>query len=168
MSVKGGTKDVFQVKSVQASVGTLKFDIKDSKHDILYKTARPLATNLIKKQIVKAIEDGIRGGLETLNKKLVEIKKEMEESEKKGDKGSTKGSIIKNKFSSKKEKESTKPSPSQFKIVANRNSKLIDAGHSKGWINLQAKYEDQVKQGEAWRSKAFSIVPSKSNKTQKK
>ncbi|TIB69169.1 hypothetical protein E3P77_00707 [Wallemia ichthyophaga] len=168
LSVKGGTKDVFQVKSVQASVGTLKFDIKDSKHDILYKTARPLATNLIKKQIVKAIEDGIRGGLETLNKKLVEIKKEMEESEKKGDKGSTKGSIIKNKFSSKKEKESTKPSPSQFKIVANRNSKLIDAGHSKGWINLQAKYEDQVKQGEAWRSKAFSVVPSKSNKNQKK
>ncbi|TIB69078.1 hypothetical protein E3Q08_03579 [Wallemia mellicola] len=169
LSVRGGTEDVFEVKSVKASVGTLKFNIKDSKHNILYKTARPLATSLIKKQIVKAIEDGIRGGLENLNTKLVEIKKEIDAAEKNDDKNSTKGSIIKSKFSSKKDKESNaSASQSQFKIVANRNSKLIDAGHSKGWINLQAKYEDQVKEGESWRSKAFSIVPSKSNKTTKK
>lgn len=153
---------IFSVKSVKASVGTLKFNIRESRHNLLYKTARPLATSLIKKQIVKAIQDGIKSSLESLNDKLVEIKKELEAAEK--DDNSSKGEVLKKKFkkddkSSKKESE--KPSDSQFKIVASRDSKILDAGHSKGWINLQSKYEDQVKQGDNWHSKAFSLVSKK-------
>lgn len=36
-------------------VDTLKFAIRESKHDLLYKTLRPLATGLIKKQVQKAV-----------------------------------------------------------------------------------------------------------------
>ena len=52
------------LESAVAKVDTLRFSIRDSKHDLLYKTMRPLATALIKRQICKAIEDGIRGAFE--------------------------------------------------------------------------------------------------------
>ena len=41
-----------------------------SKHNLLYKTLRPLATGLIKKQISKAFADGIRTALEYLDAQL--------------------------------------------------------------------------------------------------
>ncbi|THU79288.1 hypothetical protein K435DRAFT_698145, partial [Dendrothele bispora CBS 962.96] len=43
------------VKSVSVKVDNLKFSIRDSKHDLLYKTLKPLATGLIKRQIQKAV-----------------------------------------------------------------------------------------------------------------
>lgn len=41
---------VFKVKNV-VKVNTLRFSIRDSKHNFLYKTLKPLATGLVKKQI---------------------------------------------------------------------------------------------------------------------
>lgn len=55
---------VIRLESVVAKVDTLRFSIRDSRHDLLYKTMRPLATALIKRQICKAIEDGIRSAFE--------------------------------------------------------------------------------------------------------
>jgi hypothetical protein len=40
---------VFKVKSVHAKVASLKFSVRDSKYDLLYKTLKPLATGLVKK-----------------------------------------------------------------------------------------------------------------------
>jgi len=71
---------VFKVKSVHAKVASLKFSIRDSKHDFLYKTLKPLATGLVKKQIQKAIEDGVRTGLEYVDGQLVGVRDRMAEA----------------------------------------------------------------------------------------
>ncbi|KAJ6568810.1 hypothetical protein B0H19DRAFT_1256521 [Mycena capillaripes] len=39
----------FSVTRVRVKVGSLKFSIRDTKHDLIYKTFKPLATRLIKK-----------------------------------------------------------------------------------------------------------------------
>ena len=49
----------------------------------MYKTLRPLATGLIKKQISKAVGDGIRKGLEALNGQLGKLKTEAAKSKEK-------------------------------------------------------------------------------------
>jgi hypothetical protein len=69
---------VFKVKSVNVKVDSLKFSIRDSKHDFLYKTLKPLATGLVKKQIQKAIQDGVRTGLEYLDGQLVGVRDRMD------------------------------------------------------------------------------------------
>jgi hypothetical protein len=56
----------------------LKFSIRDSKHDFLYKTLRPLATGLIKKQIQKAIRDALVTGLEYIDGQLVAVRDRMD------------------------------------------------------------------------------------------
>jgi hypothetical protein len=68
---------VFKVKSVVVKVDTLKFSIRDSKHDLLYKTLRPLATALVKKQIQKAIKDSITTGMEYVDGQLVGVRDRM-------------------------------------------------------------------------------------------
>jgi hypothetical protein len=53
---------VFKVKDVVVKVHTLKFSIRDSKHDFFYKNFKLLAT-LVKKQIKKAIKGLIITGM---------------------------------------------------------------------------------------------------------
>lgn len=50
---------VFKAKNIVDKVDTLNFSMRDSKHDFLYKTPKPLVTGLVKKQIQKAIKDAI-------------------------------------------------------------------------------------------------------------
>jgi len=71
---------VFKVQNIHVKVGTLKFSIRDSKHDFLYKTLRPLATGLIKRQIQRAFSDAIRTGLEYLDGQLVGVRDRMNEA----------------------------------------------------------------------------------------
>jgi len=71
---------VFRVHDIDVKVGTLKFAIRDSKHDFLYKTLRPLATALVKRQIQKAIKDALRTGLEYLDGQLVAVRDRMAEA----------------------------------------------------------------------------------------
>jgi hypothetical protein len=68
---------VFKVKSVIVKVDTLKFSIRDSKHDFLYKTLKPLATGLVKKQIEKAIRSSITTGMEYVDGQLVGVRDRM-------------------------------------------------------------------------------------------
>lgn len=68
---------VFKVKSVIVKVDTLKFAIRDSKHDFLYKTLKPLATSLVKKQIQKAVKDSITTGMEYVDGQLVGVRDRM-------------------------------------------------------------------------------------------
>lgn len=75
------TKDkssVFKVQDIHVKVDTLKFSIRDSKHDFLYKTLKPLATGLVKRQIQKAIRDALMTGLEYLDGQLVAVRDRME------------------------------------------------------------------------------------------
>ena len=71
---------VFKVKNVHVKVGTLKFSIRDSKHDVLYKTLRPLATALVKRQLQKAIADAVITGLEYIDGQLVGVRDRMAEA----------------------------------------------------------------------------------------
>jgi hypothetical protein len=70
---------------VRVKVGSLKFRIRDSKHDLLYKTFKPLATRLIKKQIQKALQDAIRTGFEYVDGQLVGVRDRMAEAKESDD-----------------------------------------------------------------------------------
>ncbi|KAG9010125.1 hypothetical protein FRB94_004366 [Tulasnella sp. JGI-2019a] len=72
---------VFHVKDVHVKLDSLKFSVRDSKHDLLYKTLKPLATGLVKKQIAKAITDAIRTGLEYVDEQLVQVRDRMAEAQ---------------------------------------------------------------------------------------
>jgi hypothetical protein len=69
---------VFKVKDVHVKVSSLKFAIRDSNHDFLYKSLRPLATALIKKQIEKAIKAALTTGFEYIDGQLVAVRDRME------------------------------------------------------------------------------------------
>lgn len=80
---------LFTVKDVNVKVDTLKFSIRDSKHDTLYSVVRPLATGLVKKQLQKAIEGAVRTGLEYIDGQLVGVRDRMREAEASEDKSRT-------------------------------------------------------------------------------
>lgn len=71
---------VFKVKDVHVKVDSLKFSIRDAKHEFWYKTLKGIATNVVKKQIQKAVGQGIRTGLEYLDGQLVTVRDRMEEA----------------------------------------------------------------------------------------
>ena len=90
IKLASSTKDhtsVFKVKSVNAKVASLKLSIRDSKHDLLYKTMKPIATALVKRQIRKAIEDGVRTGLEYVDGQLVGVRDRMAEAKSEEERG---------------------------------------------------------------------------------
>ncbi|KAG8786305.1 hypothetical protein FRC16_001757 [Serendipita sp. 398] len=175
---KTSQQSLFRVKKVVAKVDALRFSIRDSQHDLLYKTLRPLATGLIKKQVAHAIEDGIRSGFEWADRELVKVRRTMTEA-KEGD-GST-IDAIKSVFShdSKEGPAVTddntvvgshrSPSPtsnkgvkrnSTFKIVPKRESALLpDVGHERGWIRKTSEKDELAHEGEGWKSSAcvFSL-----------
>jgi len=77
VSANKDTSSVFKVKHVHVKVDTLKFSIRDSKHDFLYKTLKPLATSLVKRQIQKAIADAVQTGMEYVDGQLVSVRDRM-------------------------------------------------------------------------------------------
>ena len=81
VSSKRDRSSVFRVQDVHVKVNTLKFAIRDSKHDFLYKTLRPLATGLIKRQIQKAIKDALITGFEYIDGQLVAVRDRMESAQ---------------------------------------------------------------------------------------
>ncbi|KAE9410064.1 hypothetical protein BT96DRAFT_953289 [Gymnopus androsaceus JB14] len=153
---------------------TTLFDIKNInvKHDILYKTLKPLATGLIKKQVQKAVADGIRTGLEWLGEELVTVKDKMNEAragtgddEEDVSRWQAMQEAFKRRESSSVSM-SRSGSSSQFKVVSNkRNSILANAGHPSGWVNRLDEKEKTIKEvpagenitGETWKSKAFDV-----------
>lgn len=167
---------VFKVQDIIVKVGTLKFSIRDSKHDFLYKTLKPLATGLIKKQIQRAFSDALRTGLEYLDGQLVGVRDRMNEA--KVTEGQSRTEVLKDVsalsaivlnqladgtfkiFHSKKDEASIRStdSKSQFKIVSDkRNSILADAGHPSGWVNRTAEHDQKATAGKEWRSEAYVL-----------
>ena len=71
---------VFKVKDVRVKIGSLKFSIRDSKHDLLYKTLKPLTNGLVKRQMKRVIADAIRTGMEYVDGQLVSMRDRMEEA----------------------------------------------------------------------------------------
>jgi hypothetical protein len=150
---------VFKVKAVRVKVDTLKFSIRDSKHDILYKTLRPLATALIKRQIQKAVADAITTGMEYVDGQLVAVRDRMNEARLSSD--SSRTDILRAAFQRKKEdgeetvNAKNTERKSQFKVVAKRNSAIISAhGHPFGWASKVQERAEAAVTGESWHSDA--------------
>ncbi|KAJ3923539.1 hypothetical protein F5877DRAFT_31198 [Lentinula edodes] len=165
---------LYDIKNIAVKVDTLKFAIRDSKHDLLYKTLKPLATGLIKKQIQKAVADGMRTGLEWLGEELIAVKDRMHEAREGANEEEEVGRFKAMQEAFKRRTDDTASSvsrsgsSSQFKVVSNkRNSLLASTGHPSGWVNRVDEKEKTIHQlpaGErgtgnedSWRSKAFDI-----------
>ncbi|KAI0674595.1 hypothetical protein C8Q78DRAFT_1117563 [Trametes maxima] len=153
---------VFKVKNVHVKVDTLKFSIRDSKHDFLYKTVRPIATGLVKRQLQKAIADAVTTGLEYVDGQLVGVRDRM--SEAKETEGKTRTQALQELFQHKKDeaqsvKGKAEDKGSHFKIVSRRDSALLpQQGHPAGWVNRTQEREDAALRGQDWRSDAFTVV----------
>jgi len=154
---------VFKVKSVRVKVDSLKFSIRDSKHDILYKTLRPLATALVKKQIQKAVTDAITTGMEYVDGQLVAVRDRANEARTSPD--STSADVLRAAFQVGKEDGDETGSArsaerkSQFKVVAKRNSSIMpEHGHPSGWATKAQDRAEAAGTGESWHSDAFMII----------
>jgi len=156
---------VFEVKNVNVKVDTLKFSIRDSKHDFLYNTFRPLATGLVKKQLQKAIEGAVRTALEYADGQLVGVRDRMREAKESDDLSRTQ--VLQEMFQRKKDEAASVKAKAedkaddkhaQFKVVSKRDSVLIHEGHPSGWINRTSERAEAAERGNEWRSDAFTIV----------
>ena len=140
-------------------VDSLKFSIRDSKHDILYKTLRPLATALVKKQIQKAVTDAITTGMEYVDGQLVAVRDRANEARTSPD--STSADVLRVAFQGRKEDREETGSArsverkSQFKVVAKRNSAILpEHGHPSGWATRAQDRAEAAGTGESWHSDA--------------
>jgi len=154
---------VFYIKDVEAKLGDISVAIRDSKHDTLYKVLKPLMMGLVKKQIKKAVEDGVRTGLEYVDGQLVGVQQRMDEA--KSSDETTRIQVLQDIFKRKSaEAQSVKSktkteSHSHFKVSAKRESTLLpDQGHPAGWANRASEKSGHASEGEKWHSKAFTIV----------
>ena len=152
---------VFKVKDVSTSIDTLKFGIRDSKHDLLYKTLRPLATGLIKKQIQKAAQDAITTAFEYLDGQLVTVRDRYAEAKRSDEASRTdalKAAFQRNKETVEKAESTASKRNSQFKVVAKRDSAIVQAGHDAGYSIKAQERADVAKQGETWHSDAYVSI----------
>ncbi|KAG7443718.1 uncharacterized protein BT62DRAFT_971879 [Guyanagaster necrorhizus] len=153
-SPKSDATSAFTIKRVKVKVDSLKFSVRDSKHDFFYKAVKPFVMGVVKKQIQKVVGDAIRTGLEYVDGVLVNVRQEQEE----GKKG--KVDAIQEVFRKRMQetKSTSSRSTSHFKIVANqRDSMLASEGSPEGWVRRTAERENMVVSGEGWRSDAFDI-----------
>jgi len=84
VSADKNKSSVFKVKAIDVKVDTLKFPIRDSKHDFLYETFMHLAASFVKKE---AIAGAITTSMEYVDRRLVTVRDRMaggKESEKLG------------------------------------------------------------------------------------
>ena len=163
---------VFKVKDVHVKVGSLKFSIRDSKHDLLYNTMKPLATGLVKRQIKRAIAGAIRTGMEYVDGQLVSVRDRMEEARSSDETNRTQvlqevsvaafnvswtHPFFLELFKRHKEEHSVRSSESksQFKLVSSKRSSVIDTGHPSGWVSRISESEEKAITGKDWRSEAW-------------
>ncbi|RPD78550.1 hypothetical protein L226DRAFT_543850 [Lentinus tigrinus ALCF2SS1-7] len=149
---------VFKVKDVSTSIDTLKFSIRDSKHDTLYKMLLPLATGLVKKQLQKVIGTSVRTAFEYLDGQLVGIRDQMAEAKASEDKGRRDvlcQQLLQRKQEADKAKAKKDERGAQFKVVTQPQDELLPgAGHPEGWVNRAGERQQAARSGEEWRSEA--------------
>ncbi|KAH8827080.1 hypothetical protein DL96DRAFT_1605435 [Flagelloscypha sp. PMI_526] len=185
-SPENDESSVFRVKSCVVKVDALKFSIRDSKHDFLYKTIKPLIAGLIKKQIQNAIADALVTGLQYVDGQLIGVRMRMKEAKLKakaeaealaadsdGASQASETSALKawreafkrpNAADGSSEAgdvsmKANKRSSSQFKVVNDKRKSLLShEGHPSGWVNRTTERKELASQGEGWGSPVFDIV----------
>ncbi|KAF8528371.1 hypothetical protein BU17DRAFT_73458 [Hysterangium stoloniferum] len=151
------SNSVFKVQDVHISIGSLKFGIRDSKHDALYTFMRPLATRIVKRQIQRALRNNARTVLELVDQQLVRVRDRMEEA--KATEGMSRATALKELFNrqtddaAKKAKEGRAERQSKFNIVPKKDSLLLpNEGNPHAWVRKQQEEEEVIRQGPEWRS----------------
>jgi len=151
---------VFKVKNVDIKIHSLAYKIRDSKHDKLYNMLKPLlGSGLVKKQIQKALADSIRTAFEYVDGQLVGVRDRMNEAKDSDEASRTQ--VLQTLFQRKKAEAASVKSKNnaQFKVTATRDSTIMpQIGTPAGWVNAQQERKDASKDGQAWHSRAFSIV----------
>lgn len=167
-SVENRRDQVFRVKDIKTDIDTLKFSIRDSKHDLLYKFIKATATGIIKKAIQAAMHEALRNAFEYVDEQLVEVRNRMEDAKKSDE--TTRAQALKDLFARKKEHaqhtaRKVDEKTGTFKIVTDRNDSVVqdlDERQSKeSWSKRQFKVEDAAKTGKDWRSPVFSLFSKK-------
>ncbi|TBU30300.1 hypothetical protein BD311DRAFT_236054 [Dichomitus squalens] len=157
-SAGNDTSSVFHVKDVQTSIHTLKFAIRDSKHDTLYKVLAPLATGLIKKQLQRVIGNAVRTALEYIDGQLVSARDQMAEAKASEDK-SRRDVLLQQLTQRKQQAEKAQEKVGQFKIATRPGDEILpEVSHPEGWVNRAEQQAKTAQQGEEWRSEAYNVV----------
>lgn len=145
----------------------MKFHIRESKHDFLYKVVTPLAQGLIKKAVGKAIEQGIKTGLEYVDEQLVGVKNAMDRA--KESDSNNRVDALKNLFNEKKAKaehnkekaqQTAAERGSQFAVVTEKKDSVLPAvnpPHSTAQATFAQEEKAAVKV-DGWKSPAFDLV----------
>ncbi|KIY52213.1 hypothetical protein FISHEDRAFT_35804 [Fistulina hepatica ATCC 64428] len=151
------TTSVFKVQKVYVHVDSLKFSIRDAKHELLYKTLRPLATMLIKRQLQKVIRGAIETGLDYVDGQLVGVRNRLQEA--KETEGARRRDVFADMFK-RQEKDTasvnTSTKTSSFKVsTSKRDSLLPEHGHPSGVVNRTLERDELIEKGHEWRSEAY-------------
>lgn len=163
-SVENRRDSVFKVKDIHVDIGTLKFAIRDSKHDLLYKFVKATANNLIKKAITVAIKEAIRNAFEYVDEQLVEVRNRLDDAKKSDE--ITRSQALKDIFARKKEhakenKQKADESTGTFKIVTDREDSVVkdlnERQSKDSWAKRAFRTEDAAHAGKEWRSPVFSL-----------
>ncbi|WWC93737.1 hypothetical protein V866_000573 [Kwoniella sp. B9012] len=165
-SVENRRDSVFKVNHVNVEIDTLKFSIRESKHDILYKFIKGVATGLIKKAITAAVQTAMRTALGHLDDQLVEVRNRVDEAKRSDD--TTRSQALKDLYARKKTtaEERAREADAKtgtFKIVTDRDSQLNpDLTHSseKSAAKRMFHTSDLAASGKEWRSNAFDLFDS--------
>ncbi|KAI9059164.1 hypothetical protein FKP32DRAFT_1580513 [Trametes sanguinea] len=153
---------VFKVKDVNTNIHTLKFSIRDSKHDTLYKMLAPLATGLVKKQLQKVIGQAVRTMLEYVDGQLVAVRDQMAEAKARED--ASRRDVLKQQLFARKQeadkaRQKKEERGAQFKVVTQPGDELLPgAGHPAGWVNRTQERVQAASSGEEWRSDAYNVA----------
>ena len=155
---------VYKVNHVKVHVGTLKFSIRNSKHDLLYKFIKTVATGIIKKAIQVGIASAIKSALEEGHEQLLQVRNTADDA--KHREGVTRQDAVKDLYARKKadkeaEKAKKEPSSGEFKIVTSREDVINPDLLPNAQASKAFKTEDLAGSGVEWRSPAFDLFDPK-------
>lgn len=167
-TVQNRRDSVFRVKDIDVDIDTLKFSIKNSHHDILYKFVKATATGIIKHAIEAAIHTALRTAFEGLDEQLAEVRNRMEDAKKSDEASRTQ--TLKDMYAKKKDRtkhaaQKADEKTGTFKLVTDPNDSVVrdlDERQSKeSWTKKAFKVEDAAHNGQDWRSPVFGLFDKK-------
>lgn len=166
-TVENRRDSAFRVKSVHTKIDELSFKIRESKHDLLYKFIKGIATGVIKKAIAAAVEKAIRTGLEFADEQLVEVRNTVNEAKQSDE--TTRKQALQDMYKRKKaaaaeaKAEKVDEKKGEFKIITDRDQQMLPDMSQDPKKSIAAriwKTEDIAKSGQNWHSPAFTLVGS--------
>ncbi|KAJ9126120.1 hypothetical protein QFC24_002393 [Naganishia onofrii] len=155
---------VFRVKDIDVDIDTLKFSIRNSHHDLLYKFVKATATGIIKHAIEAAIHTALRTALEGLDDQLAEVRNKMDDAKKSDEASRTQ--TLKELFAKKKDRtkhaaQKADEKTGTFKLVTSPDDSVVrdlDERQAKeSWTKRAFKVEEAAHSGDSWRSPVFGL-----------